>query len=87
MRVTDRQIHEVIETLKARDGRVSGAAVRTELARRYGARGGVSRIYRLLGAARGARGLPPWWTGCRAFSASEREGRLFLGRVHLKFGT
>ena len=53
MRVTDRQIQEVIESLKTRDGRVTGAAVRTELARRYGARGGVSRIYRLLGAARG----------------------------------
>lgn len=67
MRVTDRQIHEVIESLKARDGRVSGSAVRAELARRYGARGGVTRIYRLLGAARG--------------EAQSAEGQSMLERI------
>ena len=54
MRFTDAQIGEVIREVERRDGRASGAAVRMELARRFGARGGVSRVYRLLGHAHGA---------------------------------
>jgi hypothetical protein len=54
VRVSEPQIREVIEILRARNGRASGAAVRAELARRYGARGGVTRVYRLLAAAEGA---------------------------------
>jgi hypothetical protein len=54
MRVTDAQISEVIRAVETRDGRASGAAVRAELARRFGARGGVSRVYRLLDQAHGA---------------------------------
>jgi len=54
MRLTDRQIRGVIDALQAEQGQVSGVALRAELARRYGARGGVSRIYRLLAEARGA---------------------------------
>jgi hypothetical protein len=53
VRVSDLQIRQVIEMLRARDGRASGAAVRAELARRYGARGGVTRVYRLLAAVEG----------------------------------
>jgi hypothetical protein len=52
MQLTDRQVHDVIRDLAERDGRVSGAAVRAELARRHGARGGVARIYRLLAQGR-----------------------------------
>lgn len=52
MQVTDRQVHDVIRDLAERDGRVSGAAVRAELLRRHGARGGVARIYRLLAQGR-----------------------------------
>ena len=52
MQLTDRQVHDVIRDLVERDGRVSGAAVRAELARRHGARGGVARIYRLLAQGR-----------------------------------
>lgn len=54
MRVTDRQIQEVLTALEAEEGRASGARVRAELARRYGVRGGVARVYRLLASARGA---------------------------------
>lgn len=54
MRFTDAQISEVIREVEIRDGRASGAAVRDELARRFGARGGVSRVYRLLDQAHGA---------------------------------
>jgi hypothetical protein len=48
MRLSDPQIRTVIAELRERGERVSGAAVRRELAARFGARGGVSRIYRVL---------------------------------------
>jgi hypothetical protein len=53
VRVSDRQIREVIDALCAEHGRASGAAVRAELERLYQARGGVQRIYRLLAESRG----------------------------------
>lgn len=52
MQLRDSQIVGVIRELDARGDRVSGAAVRAELARRFGARGGVARVYRLLHAQR-----------------------------------
>lgn len=52
MRVTDAQIQAVIEELTGKTGGATGAAVRAELARRHGARGGVARIYRLLEQSR-----------------------------------
>ena len=67
MALTHHQIDEVIESLNTGVGRVSGSAVRAELARRYGARGGVTRIYRLLGAARG--------------EAQSAEGQSMLERI------
>lgn len=51
MRVSDEQVRAVIAELRGQGARVSGARVRRELAARFGARGGVSRIYRLLGEA------------------------------------
>jgi len=48
MRLSDPQIRTVIAELRERGERVSGAALRRELAARFGARGGVSRIYRVL---------------------------------------
>jgi hypothetical protein len=54
MRVTDDQIREVIQDVERRDGRAIGTAVRAELERRHGSRGGVSRVYRLLDQAHGA---------------------------------
>jgi hypothetical protein len=48
MRLTDPQIRTVIADLRERGERVTGAALRRELASRFGARGGVSRIYRVL---------------------------------------
>lgn len=55
MKVTDAQIRQAIHAVETRTGRVSGPAVRDELARRHGgARGGVARVYRLLAQARGA---------------------------------
>lgn len=56
--VTDATVRDVIRGLR-REGRwPSGAALRAELARRYGARGGTSRIYRLLAELRAAEDTP-----------------------------
>ncbi len=56
MRISDAQIRVVIDDVERRSGRATGAAVRAELAKRHGARGGVTRVYRLLDEARrGAR--------------------------------
>jgi hypothetical protein len=49
-KITDERIRSVIRELAATGKLPSGAALRTELATRYGSRGGVSRIYRLLAA-------------------------------------
>jgi hypothetical protein len=53
MRVTDAQIQAVIDDLRKQTGGATGSWVRAELARRHGARGGVARIYRLLGQTHG----------------------------------
>ena len=46
--VTEESIRAAIRELAARGERVTGVAVRSLLAARYGSRGGVARIYRLL---------------------------------------
>ena len=51
MRVSDEQVRAVIAELRGQGARVSGARLRRELAVRFGARGGVTRIYRLLAEA------------------------------------
>ena len=48
MFVGDEQVCAVIRELREAGARVSGARVRRELTRRFGCRGGVDRIYRLL---------------------------------------
>ena len=48
MKVGDEEVRAVIADLRGQGARVSGARVRRELAARFGARGGVERIYRLL---------------------------------------
>jgi len=46
--LTDEQIRDAIQSLKQRQLRVTGLAVRTELRRLHGMPGGVDRIYKLL---------------------------------------
>lgn len=48
--LTDEMILSAIRDLAPR-GRITGTAVRALLAQRFGARGGVARVYRLLAAA------------------------------------
>jgi hypothetical protein len=55
-KVADQEIQLLIGELTVSGALPSGAAVRAELARRYGSRGGVTRIYRLLAAERVRRG-------------------------------
>lgn len=57
MNVADEQVRAVIRELREAGARVSGARVRRELARRYGSRGGVDRIYRLLRESTAAKSL------------------------------
>jgi hypothetical protein len=47
-RVSNAEVKAVIHTLATTDALPSGAAVRRALETRYGSRGGVARIYRLL---------------------------------------
>jgi hypothetical protein len=53
--VTEPAIHAVIRDLAATGARVTGVAVREELSKRYGVRGGVARVYRVLQAFRRER--------------------------------
>jgi hypothetical protein len=57
VRVSDRQIQDIILALRTRHGRITGARVRAELDRQFGVRGGVARIYRLVAQARDGRAL------------------------------
>lgn len=50
--VSDATVRAVIRELRGDGAWPSGAALRAELARRYGARGGTTRIYRLLAELR-----------------------------------
>jgi len=53
--VSDREIQLVIRDLTVEDQLPSGAQLRAVLRARFGSRGGVSRIYRLLGNERSAK--------------------------------
>jgi hypothetical protein len=55
-KVEDKEVQAVIRELSVGGSLPSGAAVRGALARRYGSRGGVTRIYRLLASERARRG-------------------------------
>lgn len=57
--VSDQEIKLVIRELTFEDRLPSGAQLRSVLRARFGSRGGVSRIYRLLANARGARKSAP----------------------------
>jgi hypothetical protein len=52
--VADEEIKHLIRELSKGDRLPSGAKLRTVLQERFGSRGGVSRVYRLLSAARAA---------------------------------
>lgn len=56
--LSDASIRATIRELTAAGGRVTGVAVREALAERYGARGGVARIYRVLEESRLAGRAP-----------------------------
>jgi hypothetical protein len=55
-KVEDPEVQALIRELTVGGALPSGAAVRAELARRYGSRGGVTRMYRLLAAERAQHG-------------------------------
>jgi hypothetical protein len=50
--LSEQMIRAAIRELAGREQRITGVAVRELLSARYGARGGVTRIYRVLNAAR-----------------------------------
>jgi hypothetical protein len=56
--LSEESIRAAIRELAASDERLTGVAVRRLLAARYGARGGVARIYRLVHEAQRARRGP-----------------------------
>jgi hypothetical protein len=51
-KVTDEQVHRLIRELSTGGALPSGGAVRRALTERFGSRGGVARIYRLLSSQR-----------------------------------
>ena len=57
--VTDHDIQLLIRELTEADRLPSGAKLGTALHQRFGSRGGVKRIYRLLPNAHAARNSPP----------------------------
>jgi hypothetical protein len=59
-KVQDEQIRALIRELSADGKPPSGAAVRAALASRYGSRGGVARIYRLLAGEYPRATQGPW---------------------------
>jgi hypothetical protein len=72
--LSEESIRAAIRELDASGERVTGVAVRSLLAARYGARGGVARIYRLVHEAeRAPRGAAPPRPGVRVASDETRE--------------
>ena len=88
--LSDESIHNAIRELAADGERVTGVAVRKLLAARYGARGGVARIYRLVHEAqRSPRGSVVSRVGGRAATDETREAAIARGdlatiRKHLR---
>ena len=81
MKVGDDDIRALIGELRTRGVRLSGARLRRELFQRFGARGGVARVYRLLqeSVAHKAAGEPVDVTALEAriaALASERDAAL-----------
>lgn len=77
-KVTDSQVRTLIREMSATGSRPTGAALRAALAERYGSRGGVSRIYRLLADATrtvaAAPAVAPAAAPAAGASASVTEG-------------
>jgi hypothetical protein len=59
MKVSDEQIRAVAAELRGQGANVTGARVRRELDARFGARGGVTHIYRVLREAPAAAPAAP----------------------------
>jgi hypothetical protein len=75
--LSEESIRAAIRELDASGERVTGVAVRALLAARYGARGGVARIYRLVHeAARATRAMPMPRVGARTASDESREAAI-----------
>ncbi len=82
--LTEQSIRAAIRELAASGERITGVAVRELLSVRYGARGGVARIYRLLEATRNdERGRAGRGEGGRSASASEETREAAIGRADL----
>lgn len=75
--LSEESIRAAIREVAASGERVTGVAVRSLLATRYGARGGVARIYRLVHEAeRAPRGAAPAPSGGRISSDESREAAI-----------
>ena len=75
--LTEESIRAAIREVAASGERVTGVAVRSLLAARYGARGGVARIYRLVHEAeRAPRGAAPVTAGSRTATDETREAAI-----------
>ena len=80
--LTEQSIRAAIRELAASGERITGVAVRKLLAARYGARGGVARVYRLIEEARaGDRGRSEREGATRSTSEESREAA--IGRADL----
>jgi hypothetical protein len=77
-RVSDAEVRAVIRELTVDKTLPAGAAVRRALESRFGSRGGVARIYRLL-AEEGVRLMPPLEPG--SVEALQRELQAMRGRA------
>jgi len=75
--LTEESIRAAIRELAATGERITGVAVRNLLAARYGARGGVARIYRLVhDAQRAPRGGAGPRAAARVASDESREAAI-----------
>ena len=75
--LSEDSIRAAIRELAASGERITGVAVRSLLAARYGARGGVARIYRLVHEAqRAPRGPAASRSGGRIASDESREAAI-----------
>ena len=73
--LSEESIRAAVRELVARNERVTGVAVRALLAARYGARGGVARVYRLVREAQRAPRAPAA-AGHRPASDESREAAI-----------
>ena len=81
--LTEDSIRAAIRDVAAGGGRVTGVAVRRLLADRFGARGGVARIYRVIHGTRRdtSDGAPP--QSLRSATASDESREAAIARADL----